>query len=133
LVIVLRVNAVIVLAALVPAVMPFAWMQASHRGLGLGELPESPVIGYLTRSCSLLYASNGVLLFYLSLDVRRHLGVIGCLGALGIAFGLALLLVDWAVGMPPWWTAAEGPLIAVVGAVFVWLVTCAKGGEGRSG
>ena len=44
----LRLSAVLLLTAIVPAVMPFAWMKAIHRLLGMGELPEGPIIGYLT-------------------------------------------------------------------------------------
>ena len=48
LVLLLRLSAVLLLTAIVPAVMPFAWMKSIHRLLGMGELPEGPIIGYLT-------------------------------------------------------------------------------------
>jgi hypothetical protein len=121
LVILLRLNAVLLLMALFPMVMPFAWMEATHQWLGMGELPAGPIIGYLTRSCSLLYALHGALLLYVSLDVRRFLPLIRFLAVLGIAFGLGMLALDWAVRMPLYWIIGEGPLIAAVGAVFLWL------------
>lgn len=50
LVVLLQVSGVILLTALIPAVMPFPWMQEIHRQLGMGELPEGPIMSYLTRS-----------------------------------------------------------------------------------
>jgi hypothetical protein len=121
LVILLRLNAVLLLTALFPMVMPFEWMEATHRWLGMGELPAGPIVGYLTRSCSLLYAIHGALLFYVSLNVRNLLPLIRFLAALGIAFGLGMLALDCAVRMPWYWIIGEGPLIAAMGAVFWWL------------
>ena len=77
-IVLLRLTAVVLLTALFPAVMPFAWMDATHQWLGLGKLPDAPIVGYLTRSLSALYAVHGVLVLYLSLDVRRFLPVIRC-------------------------------------------------------
>ena len=47
LVVLMRISAVVLLTALVPTVMPFAWMKEIHRWLGMGELPEGPIVGYL--------------------------------------------------------------------------------------
>ena len=121
LVVVLRVSAVILLVALVPVVMPASWMATIHRNLGLGELPEGTIVGYLTRSLSALYASHGALLLFISFDVRRFLPVVKCLAVLNAAFGAGMLAIDLAVGMPPWWIACEGPPLIVLGVVLFWL------------
>jgi hypothetical protein len=97
-------------------------MDAAHRALGMGELPRAPLIGYLTRSLSLLYGFHGVLLFYLSLDVRRHLALLRFFAALSIAFGVALFVVDLAQGMPWFWTAAEGPSIVAAYGLLLYLL-----------
>ena len=60
------------LTALGAVVMPFEWMNSIHRQVGLGELPHVPIVGYLTRSISGLYALHGALLLFLAGDVRRH-------------------------------------------------------------
>lgn len=122
----LRCSAVMLLTALVPVVMPFAWMQQIHRALGLGELPQGPLIGYLTRSLSLLYAMHGAVLLFVSFDVRRYLPVVEILAVLEIAFGLGMLALDIAVGMPPAWIVGEGPLIALLGGVWLWLARRVK-------
>ncbi|MHC4178182.1 MAG: hypothetical protein ACYSWU_11785 [Planctomycetota bacterium] len=126
LIVVLRVSAVILLVALVPAVMPFAWMVAIHRGLGLGKLPEGPIVGYLTRSLSALYAAHGALVLFVSFDVRRYLPVIKCLAVLNVAFGAGMLTIDCTVGLPRWWIACEGPPLIVLGAA-MFLLAAATG------
>ena len=48
LVILLRLEAIHLLTALIASMMPLAWMKEIHRSLGMGELPDGPIIGYLT-------------------------------------------------------------------------------------
>lgn len=122
LVAILRVSGVILLTALIPAVMPFAWMQEIHRHLGMGKLPEGPIMGYLTRSLSALYALHGAVVFFVSLDVRRFLPVVRFLAVLGVIFGAGTLVLDIAVGMPLPWVLGEGPSIITLGGVLLWLV-----------
>ena len=121
LVLLLRLDGIIMLAALLPSMMPLAWMQATHRYLGMGELPDGPIIGYLTRSLSLMYAMHGAILLFLSLDVRRFLPVVKYVAVLTILFGLWLIGLDVFVGMPSFWTASEGPSLFILYCVVVWL------------
>ena len=30
--------------------VPYSWMDAIHQGLGMGKLPDAPIVGYLVRS-----------------------------------------------------------------------------------
>lgn len=69
----LRIAAAVLLLALFAVFLPFEWMDAIHRGLGLGDLPKAPIVGYLTRSLSLLYALFGCLCLAVSFDVDRYL------------------------------------------------------------
>lgn len=132
LVVILRVSAIILLTALIPAMMPFSWMKEVHVFLGMGELPEGPIMGYLTRSLSARYALHGTLVFFVSLDVRRYLPVVKCLAWLNIAFGIGMLVLGLSVGMPPWWTVCEGPFIFVLGGVLLWLARRVPAMEARS-
>jgi hypothetical protein len=117
----LRASAVLLLTALIPVVMPFAWMERIHAEMGMGELPNTIIVAYLTRSLSLMYAMHGSLELFVSFNVRRHLPVIRCLAVLGILFGISMLALDCAVGMPWFWTIGEGPFIAGLGVVLMWL------------
>ncbi len=119
LIVILRCTGVVLLTALVPAAMPFSWMAAIHARLGLGTLPDDPIVGYLTRSCSLLYAFHGALLLYLSTDLARFLPAIRFLLAISVPFGAALFWIDLLVGMPPGWVAFEGPPLVVL-ALVLW-------------
>ena len=121
LIVLLRLTAVVLLTALFPAVMPFAWMDATHQWLGLGKLPDAPIVGYLTRSLSALYAVHGVLVVYLSLDVRRFLPVIGCVAWISVAFGGGMIVLDFTVGLPWLWAVGEGTCTIVFGISVIWL------------
>ena len=54
---------------------------AAHASLGLGPMPQGPLVGYLIRSASALYALHGALALFLSFDVRRYWRVITFLAA----------------------------------------------------
>jgi hypothetical protein len=116
----LRIGGVVMLTALVAVVMPFDWMNSIHGQMGLGELPNVPIVGYLTRSISALYAFYGALLIFLAGDVQRYLSVVRFLAMTGAVFGALMLGIDYAVGMPLPWTFAEGPFVIALSAVILW-------------
>ena len=121
LVLLMRCSAILLLTALIPSVMPFTWMKDIHRLLRMGELPEGPLIGYLTRSLSAMYAMHGALVLFVSLDIRRFLPVVKCLAFLCVLFGVGMLVLDVLVRMPIFWILGEGPFIIVLGGVLLWL------------
>jgi hypothetical protein len=121
LVVLLRVGGVLLLTAVIPAVMPFAWVKDIHRLLGMGELSEGPITGYFTRLLSAIYALHGALIFFISLDVRRYLPVVKLLAVFGTIFGLGMLVLDVMVGMPSPWIACEGPFIVLLCGIILWL------------
>lgn len=117
----LRLDGSIMLLALLSSIMPLAWMQETHSWLGMGELPEGPIIGYLTRSLALMYAMHGAIVLFLSKDVRRYLPVVKFVAVLAILFGAGMTALDFIVGMPWFWTACEGPILFVLYSVVFWL------------
>jgi len=117
----LRVIGTAGLLAIPFVTVPHSWMDAIHQGLGMGSLPDAPIVGYLARSASAFYAILGGLLWTVSFDLRRHRLVLGYIGVAVILFGLAMLAVDFAQGMPIWWSLAEGPANVAFGAAFLWL------------
>lgn len=124
----LRVAGAILLAACGAVVMPGDWMAATHRRLGLGAFPSSPLVDYLTRSISALYAIKGGLYLVLSRDVARHAPVIVYCGWSTVAFGVTVLVIDLHAGLPWPWIAGEGPPIALLGALV--LVLARRAGRG---
>jgi len=122
----LRLFGASTLTALGAVFMPHDWMNLIHQRLGMGELPHLPIVGYLTRSISALYALHGALLIFLSVDVRRYLPLVRFLGAASVVMGVLLLGLDLAVGMPVFWTVAEGPPVVALGLVILVLARRVK-------
>ena len=122
----LRLFGASTLTALGAVFMPHDWMNLIHQRLGMGELPHLPIVGYLTRSISALYALHGALLLFVSLDVQRYLPLVRFLGAASAVMGALLLGLDLAVGMPVFWTVAEGPPVVALGIVILVLARRVK-------
>ncbi len=118
----LRFAGGITLCAFLAMVMPTAWMQDIHRGLGLGELASDAITEYLTRSLSALYGFHGGLLLVLSTNVRRFRTIVGYVAVMNILLGVCLLGIDLSAGLPTWWILGEGPPIVVFGAGLLWLL-----------
>jgi hypothetical protein len=117
----LRLSGAMTLTALGAVFMPYEWMNLIHQRLGLGELPHIPIIGYLTRSVSALYALHGALLIFVSLDVRRYLRIVRFLGVGAVVMGVLLFGLDRAVGMPLPWATLEGPSVVAISVVILVL------------
>ena len=117
----LRFGGAVMLMALGAVIMPSEWMSVIHQRLALGELPQGPIVGYLTRSVSVLYALHGALLLFLASDLRRYLPVVRFLAVAGVFFGVVIIGIDYFVGMPVWWTVGEGVSVIGFGVVILWL------------
>lgn len=118
--IVLRWVGTVSLLALVAVVMPYSWMDATHEWLGLGRMPDQPIVGYLARSVSAFYALLGGLLWALSFDLQRHRPTLCFLGVAIMIFGVMLIGIDWVERLPLYWRVWEGPWVMVIGAAIAW-------------
>lgn len=111
-----RANAAILLAAVVPVFFPTDLMADLHQRLGLGGLARDRLTEYLTRSAAACYALHGGVLVLISTDVCRYRPLIVPLYGLHLAFAAAMLGIDLFAGMPWWWTIAE---VGTIGGVAV--------------
>ena len=118
---ILRLTGVALLLATPFVFLPRAWHGAAHNWLGFGPYPAGPIIDYLVRSVSAMYALSGVFCWLVSFDVRRYAAAIVFLGAASMAFGLVMLVVDVQLGLPWWWAVGEGPSAVVLGVVLIVL------------
>jgi hypothetical protein len=101
---------------------PVPWMDHVHRRLlGLGPLPDGPIVEYMARSLSALYAVHGAVVFALSFDLPRYRPLIRLVGVLHLLLGAAVLGIDLSAGMPTPWVLGEGPGIAAGGAAVLLL------------
>jgi hypothetical protein len=107
--------------AVFAVVMPYCWMDAIHQWLGMGKLPDEPIVGYLARSTSAFYALLGGLLWTVSFRLHRNRLVLRYLGAAMVLFGITLFGVDLVEGMPLFWKISEGPSNMVFGLVILWI------------
>jgi hypothetical protein len=112
--------------AFVAVIMPTSTMAAIADWLGVGPLHRSPLTEYLTRSLSAMYGVLGVLHIYLARDVVRYLDVIAVIGWLTVLAGAIVTVVDFAAGMPPYWSWSEGPPTVLAGLAYVWLARRAR-------
>lgn len=117
----LRGLGVVDLCAIIIAFLPGDVIDRINHSLELATLPHVPLVGYLIRSTSVLYALHGGLMLGLASDVVRYRPLIRLLGWLAMAHGLLIFGVDRRVGMPIWWTWIEGPTFALCGAAVLAL------------
>lgn len=101
----------------IPAVfLTTSAMDYFHRQLGLGPLPEGPIVQYLARSLSAFYAAFGSLTLLLASDTRRYAPLITWWGLTAITFAGLLAGIDLVSGMPFSWMLGEVIFPACAGA-----------------
>lgn len=106
----------------VPAIfLPYTWMDEIHAWMGLGKLPDAPIVSYLSRTLSMFYATSSVMMLAISLDVRRYRPLIRVWGTILLLSGCTFLGIDLYSGMPADWTWSEGPPTIVVALLVLWL------------
>jgi len=121
--IILRVMGALAMLAVGAVVMPTSWMAACNRSLGLAELPQVPLMEYLTRSLSAMYALHGGFTWMVAGHVRRYRPLVLFSGAAMTVFGAAMLGIDLYAGLPWHWVLSEGPFIMPVG-ILVTVLGC---------
>ena len=119
--ILLRVIGTSSLFALPFVFAPYSLMNSFHAMLGMGELSNQPIVGYLARSTSAFYALVGGLLWLVSFDLERYKKVLTYLGLSFVVFGGILLYVDWLEGLPKFWKYWEGPFVIFFGILVLML------------
>ena len=116
-----RLNALLLTSAFFTIFLPAELMQRTHQWLGLGEMPEDKIVHYLARSCSMLYFVHGLVLGFVSLNMRKYWDVVPLLACLHLVMGVTILGIDLNAGMPWYWTMAEGPGIMIFACALLGL------------
>jgi hypothetical protein len=109
------------LFALVAVFVPLSWLAATHRWLGLGEMPTASVVEYLARTVSATDALLGALCLVMASDLERYRPMVRFFGVALALLGIVFTGVDVVAGMPWWWTVFEGPPGVLVGALIYLL------------
>jgi hypothetical protein len=118
----LRATALMFLSAAIAVFLPYSWMNAISEWQELGELPRSPLVEYLTRSMSALYAVMGSSYWFLSCDVRRYLPLLRFTVPVTAVFDVAVIALDLWIPMPLTWTIGEAVSIVGWTAALWWLL-----------
>jgi hypothetical protein len=117
----LRLTGAIEVLAFIAVVMPRSWMEVSHVWLGLGEMPEGPLIMFMIRQASYAYGVHGVSLWVLASDVHRFRPLVTLNGVSFLLAAPVIFLIDYTSGVPLWWTAVDTLGCAFFGAALLWL------------
>ena len=102
-------------------VMPRPWMGTVHGWLGMGVLPDAPIVAYLARATSALCAFYGGLLLLLASDVRGYARVIRFQAIAMMALTAAGALLGLRAGMPMWWMIGDATICWIGCGAMLWL------------
>jgi len=117
----LRLAGAFEIIAFIAVVMPRSWMEMSHEWLGMGTMPDGPVVMFMIRQASYAYGMHGISLWVIASDVVRFRPLVVFNG---IAFLLAapvFFLIDYTSGVPFWWTIGDTFGCALFGGGLLWL------------
>jgi hypothetical protein len=109
------------LLALPAVFLPQSAMDSFHRQLGLGRLPEGPIVQYMARSLAALYAAFGSMTLVLAYDVKRFAPLVTWWGIAALVLGVLLIGIDLTAGMPTQWMLGEVVFILCAGAAVLLL------------
>jgi hypothetical protein len=125
---ILRIVGGIELFAIPFLFIPFSWMNFVHENfVHLGPLTHTPVVEYMARTLTALYAFHGAVIVRLSFDVPRYRPIANFVGWLQVLLGLAAFAIDFAAGLPWFWIVGEGMGLAGGGLAIVFLSWQPKG------
>jgi len=112
----LRLVGAVEILAFASVVMPRSWMEASHEWLGLGTMPDGPILIFLIRQASYAYGMHGISLWIIASDVVRFRPLVIFTGFTFLLAGPVFFLIDYTSGVPLWWTIADTIGCAFFGA-----------------
>jgi hypothetical protein len=124
-------NGALTLCALPAVFLPTSLMESFHAQLDIGAFPDAPLVQYLARSVSGLYAAFGSLTLVLAYDVRRFAPLVTWWGVTAIVFGLLLFWIDYTANMPPHWTYGECPYLVLTGLAVLALQAATRRSKPR--
>jgi hypothetical protein len=104
----LRLTGATEILAFISVVMPRSWMESAHSWLGLGIMPDGPLIMFMIRQASYAYGMHGVSLWLMATDVKRYQPLIIFNAISFLIAGFLFPLIDYTTGMPLWWTFVDG-------------------------
>jgi hypothetical protein len=117
----LRLLAILQMLTLAVVLMPVGWIAAWHAWLGLGVMPDDPVLRYVIRGAALAQGAIGVLLWVIATDVVRFRPLVVTTAAIYLFGAPAYYLLDATAGMPRFWCIFDGAFCLLAGGVLLTL------------
>lgn len=117
----LRAAGAVEILAFGAVLMPRSWMETAHAWLGLGVLPDGPIIMFMMRQASYFYGTHGVLLWLLAADVARFQPLVRFTGVMFLLAAPVFFSIDYTAGMPGFWTALDTLGCLFLGLALLWL------------
>lgn len=117
----LRVVGAVEILAFVAVVMPRSWMEISHEWLGMGVMPEGPLVMFMIRQASYAYGMHGISMFVIASDVARFRPLVILNGISFLLAAPVFFLIDYTSGVPFWWTINDTLTCAFLGVAFLAL------------
>ena len=122
----LRLAGATEILAFIAVIMPRSWMEFSHAWLGLGEMPDGPVLIFMIRQASYIYGVHGLSLWLISTDVNRFRPFVIFNGITFLVAAPVLFLIDITSGMPLWWAIIDPGSCGFFGAALLALTYRSK-------
>ena len=117
----LRIAGATEILAFIAVVMPRSWMEIANASVGLGEMPDGPLLMFMIRQASYTYGVHGLSLWLLATDVKRFRPFIIFNGIAFLIAAPVFVLIDLSSGMPLWWTVSDPLSCGLLGAALLLL------------
>ncbi|HET6979361.1 MAG TPA: hypothetical protein VFI24_23720 [Pyrinomonadaceae bacterium] len=117
----LRIAGAMEILAFVAVVMPRSWMEGSHAWLGMGAMPDGPLLMFMIRQASYTYGIHGLSLWLIATDVERFRPFIIFNGVAFLIAAPVFFLIDLTSGMPLWWAVGDPGSCGFFGAALLLL------------
>ena len=82
-------------------------MEIAHTWLGMGEMPNGPIIMFMIRQASYTYGMHGISLWVIASNVERFRLLVILNGFAYLIAAPVFFLIDHTSGMPLWWTLGD--------------------------
>ena len=117
----LRLAGSVEILAFIAVVMPRSWMEIAHTWLGMGDMPQGPLVMFMIRQASYVYGMHGLSLWVIASNVERFRLLVIFNGISFLIAAPVFFLIDQASGMPLWWTLGDAFGCGGFGAALLWL------------
>ena len=117
----LRLAGAVEILAFIAVVMPRSWMEISHAWIGLGEMPDGPLLMFMIRQASYTYGVHGLSLWLIATDVDRFRPFVVFNALAFLVAAPVFFLIDFSSGMPSWWAVSDPASCGLFGAMLLFL------------